>query len=153
MKKNILTFALAAILFSSCTEKKTEIITENPENGVEKLDTLHQNHSTDNHTAQISLDWNGTYEGTLPCADCEGIKTTIVLNSDDTFTYKAEYINKDYTLENDGKIMWHDGTVVHLKGKDINSKFKVIENGLIALDQDGKEIDGPLKEHYNFIKK
>ncbi len=27
--------------------------------------------------SQNSLDWPGTYTGTLPCADCEGIKTEI----------------------------------------------------------------------------
>src|SRR5690554_3245370 len=47
------------------------------------------------HSAQNSLDWSGTYEGVLPCADCEGIKTTIVLNQDGTFTHTAEYINKN----------------------------------------------------------
>ncbi len=35
-----------------------------------------------------SLDWAGTYQGILPCADCPGIKTQLVLNSD--MTYQAE---------------------------------------------------------------
>ena len=28
----------------------------------------------------------GTYEGTLPAADCEGIKTILVINEDKTYT-------------------------------------------------------------------
>lgn len=106
------------------------------------------------HNAQNSLDWSGTYEGVLPCADCEGIKTTIVLNQDGTFTHTAEYINKDFTAESKGEIMWHDnGSIVHLKdGEDVDVKLKVIENALIHLDQEGNEIDGALKDHYQLNK-
>src|SRR5690606_36185473 len=96
------------------------------------------------HNAQNSLDWFGTYEGILPCADCEGIKTTIVLNQEETFTYTAEYMNKDFTEESQGKIMWHDnGSTIHLKDDgNIDIRLKVIENALIHLDQEGNEIDG-----------
>ena len=31
----------------------------------------------------------GTYEGTLPAADCEGIKTMLVINADKTYTLKT----------------------------------------------------------------
>src|SRR5690554_6371857 len=106
------------------------------------------------HNEQTSLDWYGTYEGVLPCADCEGIKTTIVLNQDGTFTLTAEYINKDFTDESEGEIMCHDnGSIVHLKdGDDVDVKLKVIENALIHLDQEGNEIDGALKDHYQLNK-
>jgi len=33
-------------------------------------------------------------------------------------------------------------------GKEVNMKLKVGENQLFSLDQDGKPIDGPLKDHY-----
>ncbi len=29
-----------------------------------------------------SVDWPGTYQGILPCADCEGIKTQLLINKD-----------------------------------------------------------------------
>lgn len=38
----------------------------------------------------------GTYEGTLPAADCEGIKTMLIINEDKTYTLKSEYIGKKY---------------------------------------------------------
>lgn len=45
----------------------------------------------------------GTYEGTLPAADCEGIKTILVINEDKTYTLKSEYIGrKDATFETSG---------------------------------------------------
>ena len=34
------------------------------------------------HNSQNSLDWEGVYKGILPCADCDGIETEIVINSD-----------------------------------------------------------------------
>ena len=33
----------------------------------------------DMHTTMNSLDWDGTYTGILPCADCKGIETNITL--------------------------------------------------------------------------
>ena len=39
----------------------------------------------DMHNAQNALDWNGTYQGLLPCASCEGIATELVLNDDGTY--------------------------------------------------------------------
>ena len=36
------------------------------------------------HNAQNSLDWNGTYKGVLPCADCAGIEKEITLYKDQT---------------------------------------------------------------------
>ena len=48
----------------------------------------------DGHNAQNSLDWAGTYEGTLPCADCPGIKTTITLKDDNTYTISEEYLER-----------------------------------------------------------
>lgn len=45
----------------------------------------------------------GTYEGTLPAADCEGIKTILVINGDKTYTLKSEYIGReDATFETSG---------------------------------------------------
>jgi len=101
------------------------------------------------HTSQNSVDWAGTYKGVIPCADCPGIETTVVLNDDLTFKYTGVYQERDSKIEDAGKFMWHDnGSVVHLMGKEVNMKLKVGENQLFSLDQDGKPIDGPLKDHY-----
>ncbi|HSH50375.1 MAG TPA: copper resistance protein NlpE N-terminal domain-containing protein, partial [Bacteroidales bacterium] len=34
-----------------------------------------EDYPPDMHTSEISLDWQGTYKGVLPCADCPGIET------------------------------------------------------------------------------
>lgn len=104
------------------------------------------------HNSQNSLDWSGTYIGIIPCADCPGIETTVVLNQDETFTYKASYLERNLILIDSGKFMWHDhGSIVHIKGKEVDMKYKVGENQLFSLDQEEKIIDGPL--HNNYILK
>jgi len=105
------------------------------------------------HTSQNSLDWAGVYEGTIPCADCEGIKTTIKLKDNDTFTYNAEYVGKNASVQDSGKFMWHDnGSIVHLTGQDLNTQYKVGENVLIQLDTEGKKIEGSIAEKYKLNK-
>ncbi|RRA96090.1 copper resistance protein NlpE [Paenimyroides viscosum] len=150
MKKSIFTlFVLGLIISCNKKESETTISADNTE--IIASDTLAN--INDEHNSQNSLDWNGSYEATLPCADCTGIKTTITLIDNGTFNYVAEYLDKDYTAKDSGDIMWHsNGSVVHLKGKDINIKLKIVENGLVGLDTEGNEIDGPLKEHYNYKK-
>ena len=105
------------------------------------------------HTSQNSLDWAGTYDGIVPCADCSGIKTTITLKDDDSFTYQAEYLEKNTSVQDSGKFMWHDnGSIVHVMGKDLNTKYQVGENILIQLDTEGKVIEGAIAEKYYLNK-
>lgn len=158
MKKMILAAAIIAVGFASCNKKteadkgtndtlKTE--TTQPAEGTTHTDP---NTVIDHSNAQNALDWAGIYVGTLPCADCEGIKTEIALNDDNTFVVKQTYLGKNTTIEDKGTIMWHDGTIAHLKGKTEDMKLKVEENQLVFLDQDGKVIEGPMKDLY-IIKK
>src|SRR5690606_23399158 len=101
------------------------------------------------HTSQNSLDWQGTYQGVTPCADCPGIQTTVELRNDETFTYQATYLERDFSVADSGKFMWHDnGSVVHLQSGNTDLKFKVGENQLFQLDQSGQQITGDLADHY-----
>ena len=43
----------------------------------------------DIHNAETSLDYEGTYKGVLPAADCPGIETTLILNPD---VYKRQHL-------------------------------------------------------------
>ena len=148
MKLTALFFCFATVSLTACNQTQksdqhigTDSIT--PETSI--MDTV--------HTSQNSLDWAGSYEATIPCADCEGIKTNITLKKDNTFAITSEYINKNTKIEDAGKIMWHDnGSVVHLTGKETNMKLKVGENRLIGLDQEGHEIDGPNAHLYVYNK-
>jgi uncharacterized lipoprotein NlpE involved in copper resistance len=45
----------------------------------------HSAQDGDVHNSRSSLDWAGTYEGVLPCADCPGTKIRLTLNGDGSY--------------------------------------------------------------------
>ncbi len=101
--------------------------------------------------SRTSLDWNGTYYGMLPCADCEGIQTMIILNNDLTYSYKTRYQGKEDAeiITKTGKFQWSDdSSKVTLEGLPEPNKFLVGENRLFKLNKDGKRITGDLESSY-----
>ncbi|QNK61181.1 copper resistance protein NlpE N-terminal domain-containing protein [Pedobacter sp. PAMC26386] len=106
----------------------------------------------DEHNSMNSLDWEGTYKGVVPCADCEGIETTIVLGNELTYSLKTKYLGKSdaKVFEEKGKFSWNkDGQVITLDGiKDAPNKYFVGENTITQLDMEGKNITGDLAAHY-----
>lgn len=105
----------------------------------------------DMHEAKNALDWTGTYEGNLPCADCEGIQTEVQLNKDDTFIMTTGYEGKkkiEHT-ENKGSFIWVDGSTIKLEDASHKPVYYFVgENYLKQLDITGKEITGALAEKY-----
>jgi len=91
----------------------------------------------------------------LPCADCEGIKTTITLKSDGSFDRSVEYLGKNgKPVTDSGKFEWDkNGSVISLIDKNTNQKYQVGENQIIHLDQTGNKIKGSLAEKYILVKK
>lgn len=101
-----------------------------------------------------SLDWQGVYTGTLPCADCPGIKTMIRLY-DDSYEMQSRYLERsDSVFTTRGSFSWNDeGSVITLSsGQNVAGKWKVGENRLIMLDKDGKEIAGSTASAYSLAK-
>lgn len=106
-------------------------------------------------TSANSLDWNGTYQGITPCASCEGIKTTLTLNPDFSFTMSTQYVGKsEEVLEVKGTFKWNDaGNIISLDGiKDAPNQFLVGENMLFQLDMKGNRITGDLADKYILTK-
>ncbi|MEN2280758.1 copper resistance protein NlpE [Algoriphagus sp. SE2] len=107
--------------------------------------------------SKTSLDWNGTYSGIVPCADCEGIETTLTLNDDLTYTIVTNYLGRNDALEEtfNGNFRWDDtGSKVILEGvKYAPNQFKVGENRIWQLDKNGEMITGDLADHYVLTKK
>jgi len=106
----------------------------------------------DSHTSQNSLDWAGLYQGTLPCADCEGIQSTLWLQSNGEYKLQNEYLGAKTptTVVDSGHFTWQKN------GRNIllshGGKYMVGENQLFQLDGDGKKITGPLAAHFILIK-
>src|SRR5688572_21155199 len=45
--------------------------------------------------APVAVNWTGYYTGTLPCADCSGIETTLWVRSDSSFVLQQKYLGRD----------------------------------------------------------
>jgi|GEM_PF-4770831 Uncharacterized lipoprotein NlpE involved in copper resistance len=57
----------------------------------------------------------GTYQGTLPCADCAGIATELTLNANQTFTLKETYLKDSKTLATSAAGRWQrHGNMIEL---------------------------------------
>ncbi len=106
--------------------------------------------------SRVSLDWNGIYTGTLPCADCAGIKTMITLNTNDTYVMKTRYVGKsDEVFTNTGTITWDEtGDKITLNGvgRGFPAGFHVGENILFQLDKNGQRVTGPMASKYELSK-
>lgn len=163
MKNNMFIVGIgAALLLASCSKK--EKTTEAPGVTTDSIIPAIQPAPTDStsqpitsaigDTSENALDWNGTYDATVPCADCPGIKTSLTLNKDKTFSITEEYIDRNSKNQDKGSFTWDaTGSIITLKGKSANYKYKVGENTLYQLDMEGKEITGPNKDLYIFKKK
>lgn len=139
MSTNLKLIALI-ILFSNCKS-----ISEN----AKSMDSNET--KPDMHTSQIALDWNGIYKGTLPCADCEGITTTIQIKEDLTFVSKQTYLGKNTApLNLKGTFSWNKaGNTITLRADDNTKRsYFVGENTLFHLDNDGRKIIGDLAHKY-----
>ena len=83
MKRNHMYVAvLAAAIMVSCNGKNTAQSEANTDST-----------SVADTTASENLDLAavaGTYEGTLPAADCPGIKTVLTINADSTYQLKQD---------------------------------------------------------------
>lgn len=106
----------------------------------------------DGHNAQLSLDYEGSYKGVIPCADCEGIETTITLGKENTYELSSKYIGKGdgQPYVSKGTFVWRpDGSTIELQG-DTDGAFLyfVGENKLWQLDMEGNRIEGALAEKY-----
>lgn len=105
------------------------------------------------HNARNALDWAGAYRGVLPCADCPGIETVVVLRNDGTYRTQSRYLGKnDQMLSDQGRFTWNEaGSTVIFEGRQ-PVRYFVGENRLIRLALDGTRTTGPLAEHHVLTK-
>ncbi len=138
MKKlSILLFGLIAIALVNCNNAKQK----NAE-------------APDMHTSEMALDYHGVYEGTLPCADCEGIKTQLTINDDSTFVLVSNYLGReDAGFEEKGTYFIENGEILVTQDENGEQKYyKWQEGSLVQLDADKKPIEGDMAPLYVLTK-
>ncbi|MDR1025808.1 MAG: copper resistance protein NlpE [Lactobacillus sp.] len=104
----------------------------------------------------ISLDdmkqnYTGSYKATLPCADCPGIETRLVLNPDMTYELFETYIDKNkIPFKEEGK--WSISDDLALVKLDKSNTYYFIDDSSVIekADTEGKRIDSEL--NYRLIK-
>lgn len=140
MKKSLILLA-AALSLAVCCGKA-------PKRG-DKTAAKNATAVPDGHNAESSLDYEGTYTGTLPAADCPGIQMRLTLLTDGTYDLHAKYIDRDTEFDEKGAYAVRENllTLTPADGERIQY-FKVEENRLRLLDADKQPVEGALSEYY-----
>ncbi len=152
MKKKLVLMAavVAALFVVSCNGKTTS-----NETGKDSLSAVENDSLAADGVAIESL--VGTYEGTLPAADCPGIKTVLTLNADSTYQYSADYLErKDGHDEASGifKVLANNVIEITRPSSGETSYYKVKDaNSIIMTDSLGNEPEGEMAKLYVLTKK
>ena len=116
-----------------------------PDQAQEANPTPSNDQAPDMHTSRNALDWAGQYAGILPCEDCDGIETVLVLNDDETYSRTRNWLGRQEPPQRDeGAFSWStDGRSITLQTADgPGQQYQVGENVLFHLDADGRRIRG-----------
>ncbi len=98
--------------------------------------------------AENSLDYAGVYLGTIPCADCAGIRLTISIDHDGNFIRTMKYLTDredDMEFTDRGSSEVDKNHTVLTLGED---KYRIGPGTLTVLDPEGNFIEGILTELY-----
>lgn len=90
--------------------------------------------------SRVSVDWSGVYEGITPCADCEGIKTRLVLAKEGFYKLSLHYLGKSSApFTEQGPFTWDEtGGKIALEGIQGGIIwYRIGENKIMLLDQEG----------------
>ncbi len=66
-----------------------------------------QNNSVISQTIKDSIQWEGTYEGVLPAADCPGIYTLLAIDDDGKYEMFEKYLERDGFFVTKGRFEWN----------------------------------------------
>lgn len=116
------------------------------------IDRSAQTRIPDGHNSRNSLDWDGVYEGSSYCDDCDKIKTLLRLNSDETFILSQAYVKdgkEEIHFKEDGSFTWDpNGSHIIVETGNITIRFQVGENEIRLLDMKGNVVDARLENFY-----
>lgn len=93
---------------------------------------------------------NEVFRGILPCADCEKIDFRLSLKQDMTWQSNTTYVGKaSKVFKESGRYnVTEDGILVLDKKDEGMKRFRLVPQGLLMLDIQGKEIEGKQADKY-----
>ncbi len=87
---------------------------------------------------------SGTYQGTLPCADCEKIEAKLTLNADNSYQYDTVYFKnkKQHEFSEKGTFEWDKNkeNVIRLDKSAGNLALHVGDNHVELCDAEGNTV-------------
>ncbi|QIX62071.1 copper resistance protein NlpE [Hymenobacter sp. BT18] len=83
MLRSAYTASFALLLFAGCQGR------ENP------YGTAPQNPAAEKEAPPVAQSLAGTYADTVPCPDCRGVATQLLLNADSSFVLRQTYLDKE----------------------------------------------------------
>ncbi|MFI5135870.1 MAG: copper resistance protein NlpE [Chitinophagales bacterium] len=156
-------FMMAFLVFSACNHSSQQ---ENSE----KKDSSQATIAATPDTSKKEKQYTETYYGTLPCADCSGIQTSLALThkefyAEGTFQFSQKYLGRkeneqtefsksgDWTTDR-GDDKDPDATVVELFNVNDSTSlyFLRVGNDLKMLDQNMREIKSKLNYTLKLMK-
>ena len=111
----------------------------------------------DMHNAENALDYQGTYKGVFPAADCPGIEIELTLHNDNTYTMNSSYMDRsEEPIQQTGNYTVK-GNLLTLRakvgiGRPAPEYYKVEENRLRRLNAKKQPITGELADQYVLTK-
>lgn len=158
MKKTVLVLSILSMSLMACSKSNTETTTETTASSetiiTQSVDASApvSSEPVSGGSAETSLDWKGEYKGSLPCADCDAIKTKLELNKDKTFELSRKYVgikNTEQKSKVEGSFTFDaKNPSIILLGAPENKKVFIGENYVQFLDEDGNKITGPMADLY-----
>ena len=89
----------------------------------------------------------GEYTGKVPCADCEGIETRIVLSEDGKYTINQVYLGKDFKFDASGKYEFDKKKSI-IKLDNMNGFYLVNKDSLEMVNDEGEKATGEIANMY-----
>ncbi len=125
-----LLLALFAVALAGCQPEQTTDLPAVPSSEPDPVPVI------DMHTSRNALDWAGTYEGLLVCADCAGIHTQLTLESDGRFEIVTRRLVRDVEPSSArGQFDWEaGGNIIGLDAEGGGQRFAVGEGRLLLLE-------------------
>lgn len=123
-----------------------------------KVDNQKDAQTTTDSIAAVTPSYIGSFEGTLPCADCPGIKTDLTIREDSTYDLRSEYLEREPNniIETSGVYSILANGVIELVTPSTNEKtyYKPIEGGVaLVADSLGVLTEGEMSELYVLKRK
>lgn len=138
------------LLLSACTPQETTTPASTPAAASTIAVSQPAAASAASTAAQSATQWSGRYYGVLPCASCEGIETTLILQEDGSYLLTETYKQRQpFTEKTEGRFTWRKPQEIFQLDKAGGERLYQIGNGQIwALDADGKQVEGELANLY-----